>query len=454
MSHIQDKDKILNGNLWKLAFGYSWPAIIALTLYGLNLFFDAFFVGLYVGEQALASLAISYPVVSLMVGIGSLVGIGAGSLLSIALGEKDEKMQSKLLGNLNALCILLSIVYVVVALLFGRTILSFMGPDGVVLDSAHSYFKNTTFGVIFWVYGFASNMIIRAEGKMKLAALVMGAGLVVNILFNALFIVVLDFGIEGAAWGTNIGMLVYSALGMLYFLSKSVSFVSKPFSFEYDKTIIKKIISLGMASFIMILMALIQAIAVFQSLSRYGNTLDIAVYGAIFRVYTLLLMPIGGFMRALQPIIGINFGAKNYKRVIDSFLIFVFISTLLILPICGILFIFPKEILSLMVPANLLNDNHLHYFRLFLWGTLVIPFLFMGMSFYPSIGKGKPAAIIGIVRQVIFYLPVMLILPAFYGIKWIYLGASLIEWIIAVVTLIFVVMELLRLKKSGESVKV
>lgn len=447
--NTEQKDKILNDNLWRLALQLSWPIIIALVLYGLNIVFDAVLIGLFIDENALAAVVISYPVVSLTMGVGSLVGVGAGALLSIYIGKKDYNKQMTLLGNVNALCIVLTIVYLIFAFFLGKSTLQFMGAKGQILELAHTYFQHTIVGSFFWVYGFATNMILRAEGKMKLAAIIMGTGLVVNVLVSYVLLDVFKLGIAGAAWGTNIGMLVYSVLGFYYLQSKFVSFPAQPLSLKYDKATLKTISSLGMSSFIMVIMNLVQAIAVFKSVSQYGNAVDISVYGAAYRVYTLLLMPIAGFMRALQPIVGINYGASKYNRAVNAYFIFVILSTVFIIPIWVLLMLYPDQILPTMIDPELLNYQHHKNFQVLLWAIPVIPFLFMTMNFYPSIGKGKPAVFLAIIRQIVFYVPAMLILPSMFGISWVYIASSAIEYIVAIIAVIMIGLELRQLNKQN-----
>ncbi|NQX86424.1 MAG: polysaccharide biosynthesis C-terminal domain-containing protein [Flavobacteriaceae bacterium] len=444
-SNTLQKDKILNDSIWRLAFSLSWPIIIAMVLYGLNVVFDAILIGAFLNENALAAVVMSYPVVSLTMGIGSLIGVGAGSLLSILLGKNDIEQQSTLLGNVNVLCIALSLVYIVLAIVFGKTILQFMGAKGEILELATTYFNHTIFGSFFWVYGFATNMILRAEGKMKQAASIMGIGLVVNILISYVFIEVFNLGISGAAWGTNIGMLLYSFLGYYYLKSKYVSFPAQPNSLAYNKPTLKTILSLGMSSLFMVVMNLIQAMAVFKSVSQFGNAVDISVYGAAYRVYTLLLMPIAGFMRALQPVVGVNYGAGLHTRTKQAYFIFITISTLFILPVWILLMVYSNTILPTMISPDLLNNQDHINFQILLWAVPVIPFLFMTMNFYPSIGKGKPAVLLIVIRQIIFYVPAVLILPSMFGISSIYIASSVIEYVVAIISIIMVSKELRQL---------
>lgn len=435
-SQVNDKDKqkqmILTENLWKVMYKISWPAVIAMVLYGLNTVFDAIFVGRFVGESALAGVSLAYPLSQITLGFGSLIGVGAGSALSIALGANDETTQKKLMGNVNYLSIVITVGYVVLAMFLTTPLVKVMGGVGEPLELGVTYFRITVFGSLFWIHGLAENMVVRAEGKMKSAAIIMGIGLVINIIANYILIVVMDMGVAGAAWGTNLGMLVYTISGLIYFATGKASFDAQPFKILRDKKIIKSITSMGMPSLIMTVMTLIQGIVVFNALSRYGTVYDLALYGAIYRIFMLLLTPIFGLMRALQPVIGINFGANNNQRVISSFKIFAVGSTIMMLPFWLIIMGMPETVLGFMFPNKIFEATSLSYFRIFMALLPILPIIFMAMTFFPAINKGKPAAVFGITRQLIFYVPVMLILPRLYGVKWVYYGSFLIDVVIAI----------------------
>ncbi|MDQ0178277.1 MATE family efflux transporter [Bacillus chungangensis] len=444
------KNIILSDNLWKVMIQLSWPAVLAMVLYGLNSVFDAIFIGIFVGETALAGVSLAYPLSQITLGIGSLLGVGAGSALSIALGAKDVNTQKRLLGNMNVLTILLTILYTVLTYLFAAPLVKVMGGAGETLSIGTTYFQITVLGSIFWIYGLAGNMVVRAEGKMKTAAVMMAAGLVVNIIANTVFIVMMDMGVAGAAWGTNIGMLVYSLVGLIYFKKGKSSFEAQPLKIYRDKKILKDIFSMGMPSFIMTVMNLVQAIVVFNALSRYGTTYDVALYGVIYRVFTFLLSPIFGLMRALQPVIGINYGAQKITRVIRSFKLFVVGGTVLMLPFWLLIMLNPELVLGLMIADNVFDAESLFYFRTYLALLPILPVIFMAMTFFPAINNGKPAAVLGISRQFIFFVPVMLILPKFFGIQWVYYGTFLIDVVITIWVVLLVRKEfrLLRMKNT------
>jgi Na+-driven multidrug efflux pump len=296
-------------------------------------------------------------------------------------------------------------------------------------------------------------MIVRAEGKMKSAAVMMGAGLVVNAVANYILMGIFNFGVKGAAWGTNIAMLVYTLIGWLYFGKGFATFKTKIVSIRWDKEIGISIIRLGMSSLIMNVMSLIQAVFVFNALAKYGTTADIAFYGVVYRIFTFLLTPIFGLMRALQPVIGINYGAKQYDRVISSYKIFALAAMLLTLPFWILSMAAPDTILGLMLKDQIFTGAQLAQYRVYMAILPVLSIIFMSMTLFPSINKGKPAAIIGIARQLVFYVPVMLILPKFIGVSGIYYGSFAIDAVIVLWTAFMVKKEFGELRHMKNPIK-
>ncbi len=420
-----------------------------MVLYGLNSVLDAVFVGRFVGEPALAGVSVAYPLSQISVAFGSLIGVGAGSVLSIALGSRDKRTQERLMGNVNLLSLIVTAIYMVLTLIFSRQLIAIMGGTGDALTLGDDYFRVTVFGALFWVYGLAGNMIDRAEGKMKSAAVMMAAGLAVNAVANYVLMGIFDFGVRGAAWGTNLGMLVYTLIGWLYFGKGFATFKTKILSIRWDKDIGTSILRLGMSSLIMSVMSLIQAVFVFNALAKYGTTADIAFYGVVYCIFTFLLTPIFGLMRALQPDIGINYGARQYERVISAYKIFAVAAMLLTLPFWIVSMAFPDTVLGLMLKDQISSGTQLAYFRIYMAILPILSIIFMAMTLFPSVDKGKPAAIIGIARQLVFYVPVMLILPKFIGVSGIYYGSFAIDAIIVLWTAFMVKKEFGSLRKRS-----
>ncbi|MFV0516372.1 MAG: MATE family efflux transporter [Aminipila sp.] len=429
---------ILTEGMWKIMVRLSWPAVIAMVLYGFNAVLDAIFVGQFVNDTALAGVSLAYPLSQISTAFGSLIGVGAGSVLSIAIGAKDRITQQHLMGVVNRLTIICTVIYMIVALVFSEPLIAMMGGKGEALVYGVSYFRICTIGSFFWIYGLAGNMIIRAEGKMKTAAWMMGVGLVVNAISNYILMGILNLGVEGAAWGTNIGMFVYTLMSWLYFGCGKSTFPAKLLSLKGYKKITANVIRLGMPSLVMSLMSLIQGLVVFNALARYGTTADIAFYGVVYRVFQFLLTPIFGLFRALQPVIGINYGAKQYHRVISAYKVFSIAALILTLPFWFASLIAPGSILGLMLKETVFTNTHFLYFRVYMAILPALSFIFMAMTFFPAIDKSKPAMLIGMARQFVFYVPVMLLLPSLIGVSGIYYGSFAIDVVIVLWTMILV----------------
>jgi len=449
----KEKEMILNGSLWKVCYKLSLPAIIAMVLYGLNVIFDGVFVGRLVGETAFAGISIVYPLTQLSLGLGSLVGVGAGSYLSILLGEDDKETQGKIVGNANLISIVVTIVMMLLGFVFMKPLLTAIGADGETLTFAISYFRITLIGSIFWIVGLAYNMIVRAEGKMKTAALMMGIGLVVNIISNYILMKIFNMGVAGAAWGTNIGMFVYALLFVIYCKRGGASFNANIFTVRADKEIIKEIVSLGMSSLIMSVMGIIQGVIILRALKTYGSDLDITFYGAVFRIFNFSLTPIYGLMRALQPVAGINYGAQKYERSISSFKIFSFVALVVMLPFWLVAMINPWLILGSMLPKVTFDLGYIFSFRIFMSIAPLLSVTMTAMTFWPSIKKATPAMVIGLGRQLFLYIPLMIILPKIFGIQSIYIGSFIIDLSLSVIVILVLSKDFRSLRKMKEKNK-
>lgn len=441
---------ILNGNLWKVMLKLTLPAILGMILHGFNLIFDAIFVGNYVGELALSGVSVAYPLTQIAVGFGSMIGGGAGAYLSIVIGEKDKETQNRILGNANFIGIISTILLMIGLFLVAKPLLTFMGGKGEVLEIGLSYFKITVIGTIFWVFSLVYNMVIRAEGKMGMAAFIMGSGLVVNIIANYILMGVFHFGVVGAAWGTNLGMFVYTLLSVIYFKSGKASFKAKVFSIHRDKRIISKIISLGMPSLIMSIMSLIQGVVVLNAIGAVGTDYDLAFYGVTYRIMMFMMTPLFALMRALQPAVGMNFGAKKYDRVISATKIYILGSLIILVPFYLIVVLNPQSVLGLMFEGIIAAEN-IYNFRIFISVIPLLGITMNGMSYFPSIGEGKTAGIVVMLRQAILYIPAMIFLPRLFGVSFVYVGSFVIDVALSVMLGILMLKSFSSLSKKRDS---
>ncbi|MEL6557596.1 MAG: MATE family efflux transporter [Bacteroidota bacterium] len=424
------KELILNEKLTKVMWKLSLPAIAAMMLFGLNAFMDTVYIGQLLDEVALAGVSLAYPLTSIMMGFGSWAGTGAGNLLSIAIGKGDEEQQSKLLANTSIMMFITSLMFAVPAYFFAEELIKIMGGTGEVLVYGVRYFKVSVLSTPFWVFGLGFNFIVRGEGKMKEAAVMFIYGLAINLILTPVFIYYFGLGVEGAAWATNIGMLIYTVVGYFYFATGRASFNANINSLKYDAEVFKQIIKLGFPGFIMTVMGVVQAVVVFNAIVGVGNEGDLAFFAASNRILLFLMTPLFGLMRALQPVIGVNYGAENYQRVRSSFILFCKTGFLLVFPFWLAMSLFPQYCLGLVLPNVVFDAQSLWNFRVYMFMLPFLPFVFNALTFLPAIEQPKYASIVGMARQLVFYVPVMLLLPRYIGLSGVYYGTTAIDLVI------------------------
>lgn len=461
METEKQRTQILNDNLWKILIDFSWPAVIAMFLLGANNVLDGIFVGRFAEEGSLAGISIALPPVIALTGFGLLIGTGAGSLLSIAIGAEDTDIRRRLLGNANALVLIASAAVMLLGFRFSQPLLFAMGGRGNELALGDVYYRTLLWGALPWIYAVALNTLIRAEGKMKTAAVIMAIGLAVNGLSNYVLMVLLKQGIKGAALGTNIGMIAQALICMLYVsrsplvrqLIDSSTETSGTSLFHicairFDNDIIGKIVKMGLSAFIMQIMMVLQSMLVLNVITRYGTAHDIAFYGVVTRLFSFVIQPLVGFMIAMPPIIGINFGAAQSERVIAAFKCFVTASFILVLPFWIFALTMPEAAAGVMMNRALITAENSIQIRIFMALLPVMPLTFLTLSFFPAINKGLSSSIIAVMQQVVLYVPVMLLLPRFTGVRGVYYGTLFIELVTAIPILILIKREF-RLLRTG-----
>ncbi|MEM1094591.1 MAG: MATE family efflux transporter [Bacteroidota bacterium] len=443
----QPRPFILNAPLTTVMWQLSWPAILAMVLYGLNAFMDVVFVGQLLDASALAAVSIAYPLSTLTLSFGALIGTGGAAVLSIAIGEEDRDTQEALIAQVNTWSLVFGAACTSLGLLFARPLLASMGATGAILDDAVLYFQITSIGAVFWIHGLALNFVVRGEGKMKTAAALMSVGLLLNLILTPVLIVYGGMGVDGAAWASNAGMLTYSIVGLRYFAKGHSTFAAAPFSLGWAPALTRKILTTGLPGLIVAVMGVVQAFVVFNVVADFGER-DLAVYAAASRIQLFLMTPLFGLMRALQPVVGINYGAGQIKRVREAFWVFTRAGLILIAPFWLFITAFPELTFRLALPELPLSADDLLHLRVFMLVLPGLPLVFMAITFFPAIGRPAFASIVGLARQVVFYIPVMLLLPLVIGIGGVYYGATAIDLVLVAVTGFYVVRTLRNLSPA------
>ncbi len=415
------RGEILTENLWRLAWTMSIPAIIAMSINAVNTFVDGLFVGQYVGQNALAAVSLVLPLTMITNGFSALIGMGSSSLLSIAIGSEDIDIQKKVLGTLTILSLLCSLVLTALGWYFAYELLAMMGGSGEIQELGVIYYRIILIGAFFRIYAVAANTLIRAEGKIKEAMIYSIITTLINIVLNPIFIVYLDMGVAGAAWSTVVAMVIFTLFDIWYFyIGKRNTYPIDLKTFSLEKKLLRPILSVGVSAMMLQIMFFVQQVVVFRSLAHYGGDWDIAFMGACYRIFLIALIPGFGFAQAMQPIVGINYGAEQFDRVKKSFRIFTISYTGFLLLTWGFVMLFPRVSLSWMLPDADFSQQDIWNYQMMLSSMPLFPYFMMSTTLFQAIGNAKAAGLAMVGREIILFVPIVLLLPLWFGIPGIY----------------------------------
>jgi len=433
------RNKLLTENPWKLMITLSIPAILGQFIVGLYAFVDSIYVGQMVGTNAMSAVSAASPFVLVNNAIAVLVGIGSGSVLSRAVGKKDQETIDKIMGNLAFLVILLSSLVMLVGITFAPKLLSLSGASGEVLEMGVSYLRTVYLGSIFVNFMQGANMVIRAEGRMGIAMGIMAAGAILNIILDPVFILLLHSrDPQSVAIATVISQFVQAMATLVYFLKKSP--VVRFHGIKPANELNPEIISVGASAMLMQIMMLVQMTVVYNTAVRFGGDNQIALMGAAQKVMQLAFVPIWGMSQGMQPAVGTNFGAKEYERVRKLTNVFIIGSTCLASIFFLIIEIFPIQILSAFITDINIVETGLRNFRLMYCIFPTYGLLIMVVTYFQSLGKAKKAGLLVILRQLMLAVPLVLILPHLLGgnVLGVWLALPLNDIIILLVALILI----------------
>lgn len=366
--------------------------------------------------QGIGGLVIAFPIQMLALGIGIGLGVGGASVTSRALGAKEFNKAEKTLGTAFSLAIFLGLAYMAVGLYFLDPLLELFGATEGIMPYARDYLEITMAGSVVFTLGIAAEDLVRAEGNARYAmfGMLLGAGL--NILLDPVFIFGFGMGVKGAAIATVIAQFVSMAFLLRYFLAGKGSVPFKIGMLKTDPGISREMLVIGMSPLIIEASNSVMMIFVNNALGTYGGDVSIAAFGIIHRLIMLIFLPMLGISFGLQPIIGYNYGAKQFSRVVESVKVALKLSTLLSLAGFLVLFLFPEQILSIFSPDTELAAVGTNAMRIV---VLVLPFIsfqVIGTTVFQALGMPKPAFILSLARQLLFLLPLVLVLPKFYGL--------------------------------------
>lgn len=434
----------------KLLWEYSIPAITGTLVYILYNIVDRIFISFGVGRLAIAGISIALPLFTFILATGLFIGVGGGALISINLGKKDKEKAEQILGNALTLFILTGILFSILGILFLDDILLLFGATANNINYAKDYMSIIFFATTFQLLFIGMNNIMRGEGNPKAAMKMSIIGCGLNILLDPLFIFTLDMGIKGAAIATVISNMLVAILQIRHFLKGDSNIKLKLKHLKLKKEILLGIAGIGIAPFIMQMSNSIVVIFINKNLNIYGGDVAIAAYGIINSISVLMYMPIVGIYQGSQPILGYNYGAKNYRRVRDTYKL----SLLVAISISAIGFIMAIFMPHILISPFINNDKTLldlttNACKIFFSMTLFMGFHMIGSSYFQTVGKAKITTAINIIRQFILMLPLLYFLPKYYGVNGVWLAAPITDFTLAVITSYFVVKEFKALKRKS-----
>lgn len=420
-----ERENLLTQSMGELFMKLSVPGMMGMLIIGLYNFVDSIFVGQLVGKEAVGAVALMYSVVLFNQGLLTLIGSGSMSVLSIAIGKNDQQKIDKLLGNMIVILVVISGLFSSIVYFNVDGIVSFIGGKGLTHELGVRYLRILLIGFIPAALGPAMNFLVRAEGKMKAAMIISGGAGIVNIILDPIFIKVLGFGIEGAAIATVISQTLCMIIQFKYFGSGKSIINIKKIKLRIEKDILPEILNVGVAQLIMCIMAMVQQIILFRSLQHYGGNDQVALMGASYRVFMFAFLVVWGIGQGLQSVVGVNYGAKKYDRVKKAFKKFTAIGSVISTTVWVLFMAFPHVILGWFIKDSVLVSNNINIFRLF--NSIFFLYVYIGtsMNFFIGLGKGKEAGIVAVTRQIVFFIPLIVIIPKFIGVTGVWLSIPL-----------------------------
>lgn len=435
---LDTRTKLLTQNPISLMLELSIPAILGMVVVGLYNFMDSVFVGQLVGSVQMGAVSVSYPFTLVNGGTAAMIGVGSASVLSRAIGKKDEDTISKIMGNLVALVILLSAIITVVGMVFTRPILTLAGASGDIMNHAEKYLRIVYAGSLFVNFFQSSNMVIRGEGQLKKAMLIIGSGAVLNIILDPIFIMLLNpvgKGIEGAAYATVLSQIIQALITVWYFKKKSQHV--KIGRIRIEKTLLPQILAVGVSALLMQVLTLVQQTVIYRVAANYGGETSQILLGAALRVWNFAFVPLWGISQGFQPAAGTNYGAKDYNRVKILTGVFVTSATILSLFFYIPVELFPANVLSLFITTPGVAASGAANFRI-MFSTYILQGSFLiAVTLFQSLGKANKAAWLVMFRQIILFIPLAIILPMIggMGICGVWLAIALTDAILVVITI-------------------
>ncbi len=413
------------------------PASIGILVMSLNILVDTIFVGNWIGSIAIAAINVVLPVSFFIAALGMAIGIGGSSIISRALGANDSAKALKTFGNQITITLLLTVSMVVLGLVFINQIIPAFGGKGDIFEPAKIYYRIVLYGVPVLALCMMGNNVIRAEGKPTFAMIAMIIPSAGNLVLDYILINVLDLGMEGAAWATTASYICCFGYILWYFLSNNSELKIDLTHFGIDWPILREMSALGFVTLARQAVVSVTYLLMNNILFELGGEASVTVYAIIGRMLMFALFPVLGVTQGFLPIAGYNYGAQNYARVRQSIKLALLYACGVAILIFIMIMAFPEAIVSVFTQEEVILRDTPNAMR---WVFAAIPIVgiqLIGSAYYQAIGKATPALLLTLTRQGFFFIPLVLILPKYFGEIGVWISFPLADTLSTIVTAYF-----------------
>lgn len=435
---MNETNNFSQGKLFPMILKYSIPAAISLLITAVYNIVDRIFVGNFNGTSALAGLSICFPLSYMMMAFGLTCSAGGSTMFSLFAGKREQKNMNHSFGNALILVVVFELILTVFLLVFANPILKLFGVTQTAYPYAFEYYRIVALGCLFQGLTQVFCDFVRVSCRPVLGMCITGIGAVTNIILDALFVAVLDWGVTGAAWATVTGQILSALLGAyLVFKGVTKAEINRE-TFSFDLGLSKKIISCGFAFWIAQMAMGLISLVYNSQLGKYGGDTAISVYAVVASIMTFVIMPASGISQGIQPIIGNNFGAGNNKRVMATLYQASAFSVAITCIIWFVVLFFPNTILIAFGATDEMLEIGTSGLRINFCVTPILGFVMLVTTFFQSIAKPIPSIVITFLRQILFLIPFLYLFPKLWGISGIFIAQPVSD-ILALLLSIFLV---------------
>ncbi len=431
----QQSERLGRDPIPRLLVSLAVPASVGMLVMALHSVIDTIYIARGVGTIGVAAVAISFPVQMIFLALSGALGIGGGSVISRALGANDLEKANRAFGNILSMVLAVSVIGAFLGLIFLTPMLILFGSSETIMPYARDYLGIILYGTISFAFGFSINNIVRAEGNAKMAMLTMIMSSVLNILFTPVFMFVLDMGIRGAAFGTVVAQGVTAIYLLLYFLTGKSSLSIRLHYLFPRYILIREILAVGASAFARQGSASVMLIIANNLLIHYGGDLAIAVLGIIHRVMMFTLMPILGVVQGMLPLVGFNYGARKKIRVNESIYLSMKVSTIIASSAFLLVMAVPGPLMMVFTPDPAAIEMGRSALRIMFALSMTVGIQMVTGGVFQALGKAREAFFISLARQVLFLIPLLILLPLFFDLTGVWLAFPLADLLSFILTL-------------------